>query len=147
MTYYSLTNEKDHSGSKVVNIKIRSRKYIAKVSRSFAEAAPMEGTARLNNKKVINLQCSCGNGFNSFLGLDTKRYPFGLGSKSNALKPFVGISVNDIPLGSTFVVKQLQGLKLPKGRTHKVCHEALLHSPPIHGCHAITSEIAFILKL
>ncbi|KAK9670781.1 hypothetical protein K7432_017484 [Basidiobolus ranarum] len=91
MTYYCLANEKDHSGSKIVNIKIRSRKSLANVSRSFAEAARMEGTARFNNKKVINLSCSCGNGFNSFFGLDAKRYPFSLGSRSNALKPFVSI--------------------------------------------------------
>ncbi|KAK9759944.1 hypothetical protein K7432_016515, partial [Basidiobolus ranarum] len=74
----------------------------------------MEGTARLNKREVINLSCSCDNGSNCFLDLDAKKYPFGLGSKNNALKHFVSISVGDIPFGSTFIVKQLQELKMPK---------------------------------
>ncbi|KAK9680842.1 hypothetical protein K7432_015822 [Basidiobolus ranarum] len=121
MTYYWVANESDHSGSKNVNIKTCSGKSLAKVSRSFAEAARMEGTARLSKGKVINLACSCGNGFNCFMDLDAKRYPFGLGSKSNALKPFISISANDIPFGSTVVVKQLQGLRMPNGRIHNGC--------------------------
>ncbi|KAK9688431.1 hypothetical protein K7432_014411 [Basidiobolus ranarum] len=121
MTYYWVANESDHSGSKSVDIKTCSGKYIARVTRSFAEAARMEGTARLNNGKVVNLACSCGSGFNCFMDLDEKRYPFGLGSQSNALKPFISISANDIPFGSTVVIKQLQGLEMPNGLTHNGC--------------------------
>ncbi|KAK9696032.1 hypothetical protein K7432_012687 [Basidiobolus ranarum] len=121
MTYYWVANENDHSGSKNVDIKTCAGKSIAKVSWSFAEAARMEGTARLNNGKVVNLSCSCGSGFNCFMALDEKRYPFGLGSQSNALKPFISISANDIPFGSTVIVKELQGLKMPNGITHNGC--------------------------
>ncbi|ORX78738.1 hypothetical protein K493DRAFT_391515 [Basidiobolus meristosporus CBS 931.73] len=121
MTYYWVAKESDHSGSKNVNLRTCSGKNIAKVSKSFANAARMEGTARLNNGKIVNLACSCGSGYNCFMELDPKRYPFGLGSRSNALKPFISISANDLPYGSKVMVNQLKGLKMPNGITHNGC--------------------------
>ncbi|KAK9696031.1 hypothetical protein K7432_012686 [Basidiobolus ranarum] len=78
----------------------------------------MEGTARLNNGKVINLDCGCNGGYNCFT---TISQPYGLGARDNALKPFVSVSANDIPIGSKLMVKQLKGLKMPNGRTHNGC--------------------------
>ncbi|ORX92349.1 hypothetical protein K493DRAFT_225912 [Basidiobolus meristosporus CBS 931.73] len=121
MTYYWVAKESDHSGPKNVNLRTCTGKTIAKVSTSFANAARMEGTARLNNGKIVNLACSCGSGYNCFMELDPKRYPFGLGSRSNALKPFISISSNDLPYGSRVMVHQLKGLKMPNGITHNGC--------------------------
>ncbi|ORX78737.1 hypothetical protein K493DRAFT_321172 [Basidiobolus meristosporus CBS 931.73] len=121
MTFYWIAKEGDHSGSKSIDLRTCSGQTIAKVSRSFAEAARMEGTARLNNGKVVNLACGCGSGYSCFMTLDQKRYPYGLGSRSNSLKPFISISANDLPYGSKVMVNQLKGLKMPNGSTHNGC--------------------------
>ncbi|ORX99632.1 hypothetical protein K493DRAFT_299254 [Basidiobolus meristosporus CBS 931.73] len=121
MTYYWIAQESDHSGSKSVTIKTCSGKRIAKVSRSFAKAARMEGTARLNSGKVINLDCDCHGGYSCFTTINQRRYPYGIGAKDNVLKPYVSVSANDIPIGTTLMVKQLKGLKMPNGHTHSGC--------------------------
>ncbi|ORX78467.1 hypothetical protein K493DRAFT_362932 [Basidiobolus meristosporus CBS 931.73] len=118
MTYYWVAKESEHSGSKNVAIKTCCGKTIAMVSKSFANAARMEGTARLSSGKMINLRCSCGGGYSCFMEPDSKWYPFGLGTRSNALRPFISISANDLPYGSNVTVDQLKGLKMANRVTH-----------------------------
>ncbi|KAK9721080.1 hypothetical protein K7432_003720 [Basidiobolus ranarum] len=121
MTFYWIANESEHSGSKTVTIKTCSGKQIAKVSSSFANAARMEGTARLRNGIVLNLDCACKGGYSCFTTINKGRFPYGVGAKDNALKPFISVSANDIPLGTKILVKQLKGLKMPNGRIHNGC--------------------------
>ncbi|KAK9696033.1 hypothetical protein K7432_012688 [Basidiobolus ranarum] len=121
MTFYWVSRESDFSGSKSIALKTCSGKSIAMVSHEFATAARMEGTARLNNGKVINLDCNCGGGYSCFSIIEQGHFPYGKGAKDNALTPFVSVAANDIPLGSTLMVNQLKGVKMPNGRTHNGC--------------------------
>ncbi|ORX64400.1 hypothetical protein K493DRAFT_372559 [Basidiobolus meristosporus CBS 931.73] len=121
MTYYWISEESDFSGPKDVHLRSCSGEVLATVSRQFASAARMEGTAILGNGKVINLQCDCNGGYSCFSFINEKLYPFGLGEKDNALVPFVSVAANDISYGTTLMVEQLKGIKLPNGQIHNGC--------------------------
>ncbi|ORX64402.1 hypothetical protein K493DRAFT_301604 [Basidiobolus meristosporus CBS 931.73] len=121
LTYYWISEESDFSGPQDIEIQTCSGETLATVSHEFAEAARMEGTAILNNGDVINLQCSCDGGYSCFSYLNKTLYPYGLGAWDNALVPFVSVAANNIPRGTTLMVKQLKGVQLPDGQIHNGC--------------------------
>ncbi|KAI9303249.1 hypothetical protein BJ944DRAFT_241620 [Cunninghamella echinulata] len=105
------------SGSKSKTLKDNKGRTIAKVSKTTYEKFQMEGTGLLKNGKMVNL----GSSNNVFQEVNRKKSPFGLGSHSNSLNPWTTVAANDIPRGTTLYIKELNGLKLPDGRTHNGC--------------------------
>ena len=115
-TYYYITFEDDDSGSGAKNTKIGTcdGKTLATVTSQYAKSARLEGTGKLSNGRVLNVgSCSCNGGYYCFEELNESKYPWGIGSKSNPLYPYVSVASLDFKVGTTFIVKELQGVKLP----------------------------------
>lgn len=78
----------------------------------------MEGTGLLKNGVMVNLD----DGDNSFMKVNRKQDPYGLGSEDdNALTPWVSVASNDLKHGTKLYIKELDGVKLPQGKTHNGC--------------------------
>ncbi|KAI9323799.1 hypothetical protein BX666DRAFT_1847522, partial [Dichotomocladium elegans] len=121
MTYYWIAMPKDYDQSgKKVEIKSCNGKVLGTTSVEYADALVMEGTGVLGDK-IVNLgSCGCTN-YNCFMELDKHEDPFGLTSYSTPLRPFVTVAANDIPRGTKIYVPQLDGWKLPGGKSHNGC--------------------------
>ena len=102
------------SGMKSKAIKTTEGKTIARVSQKTYEKFQMEGTGLLQNGKMVNLD----DGKDSFITLDRKKTPYGLGTDSGQLTPWVSVATNDIKKGTKLYIQKLDGLKLPNGETH-----------------------------
>ncbi|RUP44235.1 hypothetical protein BC936DRAFT_149727, partial [Jimgerdemannia flammicorona] len=103
---------------KPVQLKTGGGRVIAKVSKNTYYKCYLEGTCLLNDGTLVNLD---DDKKRTFLIIDTKYYRFGQGSTDKALVPFVSIAANDWPIGTTAIVKELVGKKLPNGKTHNGC--------------------------
>jgi hypothetical protein len=91
----------------------------------------MEGTCLLSDGTMINLD----EGQNTFLVVDTKHHPYGLGSSDSiSLHPWTSIASNDIKKGTTMYIKEIDGLKLPNGMTHNGCVRVDDESWSFSGC-------------
>ncbi|KAI8331338.1 hypothetical protein BC941DRAFT_438898 [Chlamydoabsidia padenii] len=105
-------------GPKTKALKTKKGKTIAKVSKTTYEKFQMEGTGLLENGIMVNLD----SGKNTFVEVNRKKTPYGLGSDDdNALEPWVSVASNDLKIGTTLYIKELDGLKLPDGKKHNGC--------------------------
>jgi 3D (Asp-Asp-Asp) domain-containing protein len=107
----------------------------------FAEAARLEGTARLVDGRMINIGgCSCAGGYDCFVVLDTDTYPWGMGNRSNPLEPFVSVATDTdvIASGTILYSPEIDGVALPAemgGGTHDGCLRADDVGGGITGMH------------
>jgi hypothetical protein len=91
----------------------------------------MEGTCLLSDGTMINLD----EGQNTFLDVNTKQHPYGLGSSDSiSLHPWTSIASNDIKRGTTLYIKEIDGIKLPNGMTHNGCVRVDDESWSFNGC-------------
>ena len=84
----------------------------------------MEGTGRLKDGRMVNLECDCGSGFNCFsLIKDTQKFYWGIGGNDNALQPYTSIASNMHSVGTTIMIEELKGVTLPgtNGQKHDGC--------------------------
>lgn len=106
------------SGSKTKELKTDDGKTIAKVSSTTYDKFQMEGTGLLANGVMVNLASSK----DTFMQVDRGSNPYGLGSETDvSLVPWVSVASNDIPLGTKLYLEELDGVKLPDGKTHNGC--------------------------
>lgn len=131
LTYYWVAYEGDHEcTSPDTTIGTCAGEAIAVVCREFAEAARMEGTAKLEDGRMINIGgCSCSGGFDCFTVLDPEEFPWGMGNRSNPLEPFVSVAVDVdvIPSGTVLYSPEIDGTPLPEdagGGVHDGCLRA-----------------------
>ncbi|KAJ3100372.1 Carbohydrate esterase 4 protein [Phlyctochytrium planicorne] len=109
----------------------------------FAVSARLEGTALLNDGRILNIEIcpSCktdstaSDAFGCFFTIDADRFPYGIGSNIEStntswpLHPFVSIASNDlsskIPASSkirTFFIPELKGIRVPGGDGKEYIH-------------------------
>ncbi|KAI8350630.1 hypothetical protein EDC96DRAFT_519449 [Choanephora cucurbitarum] len=119
------------SGPKTKALKTVNGKTIAKVSQKTYEKFQMEGTGLLKDGVMVNLD----SGKNSFITLDRKKTPYGLGTDSGKLTPWVSVAVNDVKKGTKLYIKKLDGLKLPNGKVHNGCVRVDDEGWSMSGCH------------
>lgn len=117
-TYYYVAHEGAYSGAPEATLYGPSCEPIAEVSASFANAACIEGTARLNDGRLINyyLPCSCGGPCHyCWSELDAAQFPWGKGSQNNPLEPLRSWAADTgvIPFGTVVYVEEWDGLMLP----------------------------------
>ncbi|KAI9498658.1 hypothetical protein BDB00DRAFT_754716 [Zychaea mexicana] len=106
------------TGPKTKTLKTSSGKKIAKVSKTTYEKFQMEGTGLLKNGEMVNLDDSK----DDFMEVNRKKDPFGIGEDDDvALEPWVSVASNDLDRGTTLYIKDLDGVKLPDGKTHNGC--------------------------
>ena len=125
LTYYWVAYEGDHDGAADTVIETCDVEYLATVPYDFAVALRLEGTGKLLDDRLLNVDCACNGGFSCFVELGPD-FPWGMGSASNPLVPFVSIAVDHdvIGHGSVFWSPDLAGLELPGGGTHDGCVRA-----------------------
>ncbi|KAI8331675.1 hypothetical protein BC941DRAFT_456023 [Chlamydoabsidia padenii] len=105
------------NGPKTESLDDSKGKSIAKVAETTYEKFQMEGTGLLQNGVMVNL----GSSSDTFLKVNRKTDPYGMGSNSNPLVPWVSVASNDLKRGTLLYVKQLDGIKLPDGKVHNGC--------------------------
>lgn len=115
LTYYWVAYQGDYSDPSDTVIGTCDAAPLATVPYDFAVAARLEGTARLLDARMINVDCPCGGGFDCFVELDTDEYPWGIGCADNPLVPFVSLATDTgvIPYGTVLYAPELDGLALP----------------------------------
>lgn len=118
------------TGDKTKKLKDKNKKLIANVCKKTKQKIRMEGTGLLANGILVNL----GRNNNEFMVLDRKATPYGLGSGGTALVPWVSVAANDIKLGTTLYIKELDGVKLPHGEKHNGCVRIDDDSWSMGGC-------------
>ncbi len=147
-TYYYVASETDHAGAPDTAVRDASCRPIATVSADFYAAACVEGTARLRDGRGINVDeaCDCAarcpNGARvCWRELDAAR-GWGLGSRENALAPFVSWATDRavIPSGEVVYSAAWDGLAIPAvdglgGFTHDGCFRADDVGAAIDGDH------------
>ncbi|KAL9560208.1 hypothetical protein MBANPS3_000060 [Mucor bainieri] len=157
LTYYWIPKEGDKdmnnkgksitlNGSKTKKLKDKNGKKIAKVSKTTYDKFQMEGTGLLKSGTMVNLGSG---GKNVFLKVDRKKAPYGLGSNSKALVPWVSVASNDIKLGTTLYIKDLDGVSLPNGKKHNGCVRVDDRSWSMGGCHIdffVSSKVKVVEK-
>lgn len=118
------------TGKKNKKLKDKNKKKIATVAKKFRKKIRMEGTGLLENGQLINL----GTSKKIFMELDRSKTPYGVGSTGVALVPFVSVASNDIKIGKTLYVEELDGVKLPNGEKHNGCVRVDDESWSMGGC-------------
>ncbi|KAI8644267.1 hypothetical protein BD408DRAFT_384133 [Parasitella parasitica] len=128
MTYYWIPKEGEKdmnnkgksiklNGIKTKKLKDKNGKKIAKVSKVTYNKFQMEGTGLLKSGTMVNLSTSK----KTFMKVDRSKAPYGLGPNNKGLVPWVSVASNDIKLGTTLYIKELDGITLPNGVSHNGC--------------------------
>ncbi|CAO3644274.1 unnamed protein product [Mucor fragilis] len=119
------------TGSKNKALKSESGSTIAKVSKTTYDKFQMEGTGLLKSGVMVNL----GDSDTTFQKVDRSKAPYGLGSDDDIhLTPWVSVAANDLKVGTKLYVKELDGVKLPDGKTHNGCVRVDDEGWSFHGC-------------
>jgi hypothetical protein len=136
LTYYWVAYEGDYSGAADTTLQTCANSDLATVPYAFAVALRLEGTGKLLDDRLLNVACPCGGGFSCFVELGPG-FPWGMGSASNPLEPFVSIAVDHdvIAHGTVLYSPDLDGLELPEGGTHDGCLRADDVGGGIDGMH------------
>ena len=137
-TYYYLSDESEYSGPDDTTLYDKNCQPLVEVPTDYADDVCIEGSGRLEDGTVINYAstCSCGRpcptgGTVCYKKLDASKYPWGEGSRGNALEPLRSWAVDTsvIAFGKTLYVPKWDGVEIPKvgelgGFTHDGCFRA-----------------------
>lgn len=148
-TYYYLSNEDDHAGSKNTALNDSNCNPIVTVSESFSDAVCIEGSGKLSDGRVINYAktCSCGRpcptgGIICYSVIDKNQFPWGKGARSNPLEPLRSLAVDRsrISLGTVIYLEEFDGYQVPVdgalgGFVHDGCFRADDVGGAIQGSH------------
>ncbi len=136
ITYYWVAFEGDYSGTADTVLETCAYEYLATVPYDFAVALRMEGTGKLNDGRLLNVDCDCDGGFSCFMELGAG-FPWGMGSASNPLEPYVSIAVDHayISHGTVLYSPDLDGVDLPDAGYHDGCLRADDVGGGITGMH------------
>jgi 3D (Asp-Asp-Asp) domain-containing protein len=136
LTYYWVTQEADFDGADDTALGTCESAFIADVPYAFATSIRTEGTGKLEDGTMLNIDCDCGGGFDCFVELG-EEFPWGMGSAGNALEPYVSIAVDEsvIDHGTVLYALALDGASLPEGGAHDGCLRADDVGGSIVGMH------------
>jgi len=137
-TYYYLSSEADYTGDSDTTLYDSACNPIAEVPAAYSDSVCIEGSGKLKDGTVINYAstCSCGRscptgGTICYSKLDADKYPWGMGSKNNALEPFISLAVdsNIISFGTVIYLEEWDGVYIPSeegigGFVHDGCFRA-----------------------
>jgi 3D (Asp-Asp-Asp) domain-containing protein len=136
LTYYWVTQEADFDGADDTALGDCDYGFIADVPYAFATSIRIEGTGKLEDGTMLNVDCDCSGGFDCFVELG-EEFPWGMGSAGNALEPYVSIAVDEavIDHGTVLYAPALDGVELPEGGSHDGCLRADDVGGGIDGMH------------
>lgn len=144
-TYYYLAYEENYSGADDTTVYAPGCTELTRVPSEYAEALCIEGSGKLDDGTVINYyeRCSCGGACNiCFSEMDPNQFPWGKGSRGNALEPLRSWAVDTdiIDHGTVLYVEEWDGVEIPAvdglgGFTHDGCFRADDVGGGIDGMH------------
>jgi 3D (Asp-Asp-Asp) domain-containing protein len=138
ITYYWVAYEGDFDPAPTSDIGTCDGQTIATVPTEFADALSLEGSGKLLDERMINIGgCGCAGGYDCFIELDPNLFPWGQGSQSNALVPYLSIATDTgvLAFGTSIYAPALDGQPLPGGGTHDGCLLAADVGGGINGMH------------
>lgn len=143
-TYYYVEDESDFSGPKTAKFYDKNCSVIATVRSDFASLACIEGTAKLSDGRMLNYYngTNCGGACSFTWSEMSSAFPWGKGSRGNALEPLRSWAVDTsiISSGSVLYVEEWDGMAIPTsgtlgGYTHDGCFRADDVGGGINGRH------------
>ncbi|MBI5502530.1 MAG: hypothetical protein HY907_19960 [Deltaproteobacteria bacterium] len=148
-TYYYFASEADYAGADDTALYDESCDEIAMVPAEYSDDVCIEGSGRLEDGRVINYasSCSCGRpcptgGIICYAVLDPAAFPWGMGSRGNALVPLRSWAVDNafLPYGTVLYAEEWDGVAIPAldglgGFTHDGCFRADDVGGAIDGNH------------
>ncbi len=98
-------------------LRTRQGQLIAHVSARFRRQLDVDGSARLRDGRVVNIE-GTSDGQSRYLVVE--HAPFGVGAPGYKLMPYRTVSVDPkrIPLGTVLFIPALVGIRLPSGELH-----------------------------
>ncbi len=115
LTYYWVASEDDHPGVADTILPDDTCAELALVSADFADAIRLEGTGRLYDGRLLNVDgpCQCGGGV-CYMEAEAD-HPWGYGVQNRALVPFRSVAVDRdvIAYGTGLYLAELDGVLLP----------------------------------
>ncbi|MGM0554824.1 MAG: 3D domain-containing protein, partial [Myxococcota bacterium] len=144
-TYYYLAYEENYSGPDDTTLYGEGCTELAQVPAGYGDAVCIEGSGKLEDGTVINYakRCTCGGPCNiCFAVMDPNSFPWGQGSRGNALEPLRSWAVDTdiISHGTVLYVEEWDGVEIPAvdglgGFTHDGCFRADDVGGGINGMH------------
>jgi hypothetical protein len=138
LTYYWVAYEGDFDPAPTTDVGDCGGQTIATVPTEFADALKLEGSGKLLDGRLLNIGgCGCGGGYDCFIELDPRQFPWGQGSQSNPLMPYLSIATDTAVLstGTWVYAADLDDQELPDGSTHDGCLRADDVGGGIDGMH------------
>ncbi len=149
ITYYWYVLEEDFNGPDDTTIYDTMCNPIAQVPAEFSDNLCMEGSGTLEDDRAVNWGsiCDCGRPCPHgqticYTLIDSDRFPWGMGSKGNALEPLRSIAVDNglVAFGALLYLKEWDGVAIPSisglgGFTHDGCFRADDVGVGVNGTH------------
>jgi 3D (Asp-Asp-Asp) domain-containing protein len=142
-TYYYFAQEQEYSGPESTVLYDASCHAIANVPASFSDDVCVQGSGKLDDGRFINFSttCSCGRscptgGTICYQEIDSNRYPYGRGSRDNAVEPLRTFAVDTsvIPWGTILYVPEWDGVQIPQiGSIGGFTHDGCFHAGDVGG--------------
>ena len=133
ITYYYLAFEENYSGTDDTVLYGEGCTELTTVPSDYADAVCIEGSGKLEDGTVINYatSCNCGGACSICWAEMDDRFPWGQGSRGNALEPLRSWAVDTdvISHGTVLYVEEWDGVEIPEidglgGFTHDGCFRA-----------------------
>ncbi|MBK9035712.1 MAG: hypothetical protein IPL61_31425 [Myxococcales bacterium] len=115
LTYYWVTAEDDYAGVADTTLYQPGCAALATVRARFASSLDIEGTGRLTDGRLINVDGTCGCARSPCYVVAPADHPWGTGVQDRALVPYRSIAVDRtvIPYGTALWVAELDGVAVP----------------------------------
>jgi len=117
-TFYRVLDEtKWPTGERTEELLTREGQLIARVAPDFRHQLDTEGSARLRDGRVVNIEERAGGGMRYLV---VRGAPFGVGAPGYRLVPYRTLAVDPrrIKLGTVLYIPALVGILLPTGEMH-----------------------------
>lgn len=142
-TYYYFAQEQEYSGADNTTLYDASCNPIADVPASFSDDVCVQGSGKLEDGRFINFSttCSCGRscptgGTICYQEIDSNRYPWGRGSRDNAVEPLRTLAVDTsvISWGAVLYLPAWDGVDIPRiGQIGGFTHDGCFHAGDVGG--------------
>jgi len=117
-TFYRVLDEtKWPTGERTEELLTREGQLIARVAPDFRRQLDTEGTARLRDGRIVNIEQRVGGAMRYLV---VRGAPFGVGAPGYRLVPYRTVAVDPrrIKLGTVLYIPALVGIPLPTGEVH-----------------------------
>jgi 3D (Asp-Asp-Asp) domain-containing protein len=128
LTFYWMADESRHDlDQPAIEIYSDDGFYLGAFPKTFVDELRMEGSAWLEDGRVLNYAGRCRLGVGTcFQTLDGVDYPYGRGAGRRPLVPFRSVAIDRrlIAIGEPLYIPEFDGMPLPDGSIHDGCVRA-----------------------